>query len=381
MTSASAPTDATVVIGGGFGGMSAIQTLRHRHPDIPVVLIEPRERFVFQPLLYELLSGELQPWEVAPGFSQLTASLGVSWLKDSVIGVNTQQRTLTMASGLTLRFRQLLITAGSERNDYGTPGVRDHSLSFRDDHDVRVLRERIEALKQRSSDAAMVIVGAGATGVELACKLADLLDGAAALHLIEMGGTILPNSTAFNREQAVVALERRNITVHLNTAVTNVQNDQVVVQPGAAIRHQGLIWTAGSQAVSIPIEPGPRIERGRLSIESTLRLIGEEAVFAIGDISTCSEERWPATAQVAMQQGEAAATALASERHGGPLQPFQFVDRGEMLSLGLGDATLTGMGLTLSGPIAFQIRRATYLTRLPGASLGLRSAGAWLLGR
>ena len=381
MTSASAPTDATVVIGGGFGGMSAIQTLRHRHPDIPVVLIEPRERFVFQPLLYELLSGELQPWEVAPGFNQLTASLGVSWLKDSVIGIDTQRRTLALASGLTLRFRQLLITAGSERNDYGTPGVREHSLSFRDDHDVQVLRHRIEALKQRSADAALVIVGAGATGVELACKLADLLDGAAALHLIEIGGTILPNSTAFNREMAVVALERRNITVHLNTAVTNVQRDQVMVQPGAAIRHQGLIWTAGSQAVSIPIEPNPRMERGHLAIESTLRLVGQDAAFAIGDISLCPEQHWPATAQVAMQQGAAVASALAAERHGNPLQPFQFVDRGEMLSLGLGDATLTGMGLTLAGTIAFQIRRATYLTRLPSASLGLRSAGAWLLGR
>ena len=381
MTSASAPTDATVVIGGGFGGMSAIQTLRHRHPDIPVVLIEPRERFVFQPLLYELLSGELQPWEVAPGFNQLTASLGVSWLKDSVIGIDTQRRTLALASGLTLRFRQLLITAGSERNDYGTPGVREHSLSFRDDHDVQVLRHRIETLKQRSADAALVIVGAGATGVELACKLADLLDGAAALHLIEIGETILPNSTAFNREMAVVALERRNITVHLNTAVTNIQRDQVMVQPGAAIRHQGLIWTAGSQAVSIPIEPSPRMERGHLAIESTLRLVGQDAAFAIGDISHCPEQHWPATAQVAMQQGAAVASALAAERHGNPLQPFQFVDRGEMLSLGLGDATLTGMGLTLAGTIAFQIRRATYLTRLPNASLGLRSAGAWLLGR
>ena len=82
-----------------------------------------------------------------------------------------------------------------------------------------------------------------------------------------------------------------------------------------------------------------------------------------------------------MQQGAAVAEALAAQRRGSPLQPCAFMDRGEMLSLGVGDAALTGLGMTLAGPIAFQIRRATYLTRLPGASLGLRSAGAWLLGR
>ena len=82
-----------------------------------------------------------------------------------------------------------------------------------------------------------------------------------------------------------------------------------------------------------------------------------------------------------MQQGKSAALSLQAAHQGAERQPFQFEDRGEMLSLGLGDATLTGMGLTLAGPLAFQIRRATYLTRLPGLSLGLRSAGAWLLGR
>ena len=82
-----------------------------------------------------------------------------------------------------------------------------------------------------------------------------------------------------------------------------------------------------------------------------------------------------------MQQGDATAAAIAQLRMEEEPQPFQFEDRGEMLSLGVGVATLTGMGLTLAGPLAFQLRRATYLTRLPGISLGLRSAGAWFLNR
>ena len=82
-----------------------------------------------------------------------------------------------------------------------------------------------------------------------------------------------------------------------------------------------------------------------------------------------------------MQQGVAVAQSIERQGRGEEPTPFHFEDRGEMLSLGVGDATLTGLGITLAGPLAFGIRRATYLTRLPGLALGLRSAGAWLLGR
>ena len=109
--------------------------------------------------------------------------------------------------------------------------------------------------------------------------------------------------------------------------------------------------------------------------------MGSANTFALGDLSARADSPWPASAQVAMQQGDATAAAIVSLRMGEEPQPFQFEDRGEMLSLGVGDATLTGMGFTLAGPLAFQLRRATYLTRLPGLSLGLRSAGAWLLSR
>ena len=82
-----------------------------------------------------------------------------------------------------------------------------------------------------------------------------------------------------------------------------------------------------------------------------------------------------------MQQGEAVGDAIAALQAGEEPQTFEFQDRGEMLSLGIGDATLTGLGITLAGPLAFQLRRATYLTRMPGLSVGVRSAGAWLLNR
>jgi NADH dehydrogenase len=275
-----------------------------------------------------------------------------------------------------------VLATGSKANDFGIPGVREHSSGFRDLSDVGRLKQWLNnVLKQRDGDAGLIIVGAGPTGVELACKLADLIEGAASIRLVEMGDEILPGSTAFNREKAQAALERKGVVVQLKTSVSEVQASSAVLADGMVLRHAGLIWTAGSSPSIPAISPPPVLERGRLAVNDDLRLVGSANTFGLGDISARPDSPWPASAQVAMQQGDATAASIASLRIGEEPQPFQFEDRGEMLSLGVGDATLTGMGFTLAGPLAFQLRRATYLTRLPGLSLGLRSAGAWLLSR
>ena len=374
-------TGTTVIVGGGFGGLTAALSLARSTPRCPITLIEPRDRFLFQPLLYELLSGELQSWEVAPLYSRLLSHYGINWIRERVTDLDLSDRSIRTETGQQLSWSELVLATGARINDFGIPGVADHALGFQSLDEVNSLRHRIRELRlQRQPDASLVIVGAGPTGVELACKMADLLEGAARLHLIEMGDTILAGNAAFNRERAVAALEKRDVTVHLRTAVTVVHSDRVKLRDGRQLTHQGLIWTAGSRPNLPQISPEPILANGRLAIGSDLRLIDHQHAYAIGDGACCEESNWPATAQVAMQQGEAVAKALEATRNGTPPHHFQFQDRGEMLSLGIGDATLTGMGVTLAGPIAFQIRRAAYLTRMPGVSLGLRSAGAWLMG-
>ena len=382
MTSPLSSPEAVVVAGGGFAGLFSALAVHERLPERPVVVIEPRDRFLFQPLLYELLSGELQGWEVAPTYRQLLSSRGICWLQDSVSGIDLDNQKLTTAAGHCVDWGDLVLATGTKLNDFGVPGVREHACGFRDLNDVKRLRALVKDLKKRRpQDAAVAIVGAGPTGVELACKLADMLEGAARIHLIEMGDRILPNSASFNRERAAAALERREVCLHLNTAVTAVHADRVRFKDGGVLPHSGLIWSAGSSPTLPDIHPSSARPNAPLNINQDLRLLDHQRVFALGDCGRCSLEPWPATAQVAMQQGVAVAKALEAIGHQLEPEPFQFQDRGEMLSLGIGDATLTGLGITLAGPLAFKIRRATYLTRLPGLSLGLRSAGAWLLSR
>ena len=382
MTTPLSSPETVVVAGGGFAGLFSALAVHERLPERPVVLIEPRDRFLFQPLLYELLSGELQGWEVAPTYRQLLSSRGICWLQDSVGSIDLDNQKLTTAAGHRLDWGDLVLATGTKMNDFGVPGVREHACGFRDLDDVAHLRALVADLRnRRPPDAAVAVVGAGPTGVELACKLADMLEGAARIHLIEMGDGILPSSASFNRERAAAALERREVCLHLNTTVSEVHADRVRFKDGTVLPHSGLIWSAGSSPVVPDIRPNPGQAKAPLNINQDLRLDDHQRVFALGDCGRCSIEPWPATAQVAMQQGDAVAKALEAIGRQQEPEPFQFQDRGEMLSLGIGDATLTGLGITLAGPLAFRIRRATYLTRLPGLSLGLRAAGAWLLSR
>jgi NADH:ubiquinone reductase (non-electrogenic) len=375
--------DAVVIVGGGFGGLSTALALSHQQPRPPIVLVEPNDRFLFLPLLYELLSDELRPWEVAPSYDTLLRSRGIAWIQSKASRIDTSTRTVETCDGDRLSYGQLVLASGSEPDDFGIPGVQDHALRFHTIQDVTRLRERIQALN-RQQHRNVAIVGAGAAGVELACKLADLLRGSATVHLIERGEEILPNAKAFNREQASRALRRRGVELHLRRSVRSVDASVVHLDQGS-LGHDGLIWTAGTRARLPSLTPTLPCRQGRLLVNDVLCSVASPSLLAIGDVAVrqtmeSAADTWPHTAQAALQQGQAAARTVMALRAGSEPMPFQFKDLGEMLSLGVGEATITGMGLTLAGPLAFQLRRLIYLARLPDLSLGLRSASAWALG-
>jgi NADH dehydrogenase len=144
----------------------------------------------------------------------------------------------------------------------------------------------------------------------------------------------------------------------------------------------GVVWTAGLGFRPPAISPEPaRDERGRLLCEPDLRLRGHDRVFVAGDLASSGTAPAPATAQVAFQQAPVLAANLMRSLAGEPLLPFRPRELGEMLSLGRGEASITGLGVTLAGPAAYQLRRLAYLTRLPGRSHPWRVAAGWLAER
>jgi demethylphylloquinone reductase len=393
----SSPAAPIAIVGGGFGGLYTALALAEQRQHPPLLLIEPNAEFLFLPLLYELLSGELRRWEIAPRYDTLLAGRGIAWLRDSVVEIDSRSRCLHTASGRKLHYSQLVLATGARLQSFGIPGVIEHALSFRSLADVDRLQGLVAQLRQRQQPLQrLAIVGAGPTGVELACKLADMLAGAAVVELIEQGPLPLPQARAFNREQATEALQRRDVRLRCNCRVLEVASDQIRLQGATGeelLAVAGVVWTAGLAFAPPAIQPALQDNRGRLAVNEHLQLIGQPQIFALGDIAALhtgnsdsdpsaspggDSPPWPATAQVAFQQATCLATNLILARRQMPLQAFRFQDLGEMLSLGRGEATLVGSGLTLAGAAAFQLRRLAYLTRLPGRSHQLRVAAGWL---
>jgi NADH dehydrogenase len=386
-----------ILVGGGFGGLyTALALAEHRgHP--PVLLIEPNPRFVFLPLLYELLSGELRSWEIAPRYEDLLAGRGVAWLQDRVERIDLKERRLCTSGGRQLSWSQLVLACGGEVDSFGIDGVDRLALGFRTLAAVERLQERLGRLRrERRPLQRLAIVGAGPTGVELACKLADLAGDSALIELIEQGEQLLPRNRTFSREQAQLALQRRDVRLRTRTRVTAIEPDRLRLvsrpadggspasEPAAELLPvSGVIWTAGLRFRPPLLEPEPPHDaRGRLLCQADLRLRGHDDVFVVGDLANLpgpeDDDPLPSNAQVAFQQAPVAAANLLRARAGEPLAPFRFQELGEMMSLGLGEASLSGLGVNLAGAAAYQLRRLAYLARLPRRSLQLRVAAGWL---
>ena len=164
-TAANAPV---VIVGGGFGGLFTALALAEQKGHAPILLIEPREHFLFLPLLYELLSHELRSWEIAPRYDALLAGRGVAWLQDKVTQIDAQQCRIQTAGGRSLSFSQAVIATGSTTASFGIPGVAEHSLRFHSLADVQRLQQLVTTLRQKQRPLQRVaVVGAHLSGMPL----------------------------------------------------------------------------------------------------------------------------------------------------------------------------------------------------------------------
>ncbi|WP_338441027.1 NAD(P)/FAD-dependent oxidoreductase [Synechococcus elongatus IITB4] len=383
---------AICILGGGFGGLYTALALAQQswqgvtRPAIH--LIDRSDRFVFLPLLYELITGELQAWEVAPRYRDLLANTPIQFHRGVVSEVDLQQQRVVLESGQVFEFGQLVLALGGETPRDLAPGAETYALPFRSLEDAIALNAQLSELeRQPDRQVRIAVVGAGPSGVELACKLADRLGDRAWIRLIELGEDILRNSPEFNREAAERALQQRQILLDLKTGVAAVEADAIVLQRGDQTERLSnidlVLWTVGNRVpAAVAALDLPKNARGQLQTQLTLQINGYDNLFALGDLAelpTVDGKAIPATAQAAFQQASCLAANLVAQRRDQPLADFQYQALGEMLALGSGNATLTGLGLTLEGPLAAVARRLAYLYRMPTPTQQCRVGLNWLL--
>ncbi len=382
------PTSKICILGGGFGGLYTalrLSELPWKHPP-HITLIDQRDRFVFAPLLYELLTGELQPWEVAPYYKDLLANTNIHFRQATVDKIDLDQRQVHLEMGETLTYDRLVLAVGGETPMDMVPGAADHGIPFRTVADASRVGDRLRALESSSIDKIRVaVVGGGYSGVELACKLAERLGDRGRLRLVELGDQILRTSPAFNRKAAETALSARSVWLDLETGVDQITADSITLKykgKSEALPVDLVLWTVGTRVApairDLNIEKTPR---GQIPISPLLQVASHPEVYALGDIADgldATGKTVPPTAQSAFQQADCAGWNIWASLSDRPLKPFHYQHLGEMLSLGTDNATLTGLGLKLEGVPAHVARRLIYLMRMPTLEHQVKVGLSWL---
>jgi NADH dehydrogenase len=379
------------ILGGGFGGLYTALRLSQlpwppqQKPNI--VLIDRSDRFLFSPFLYELVTGELQTWEIAPPFEEILAHTGVRFLQAEVSQIDLAQRRVQLQENQALDYDRLILALGGETPLKQVPGAADYAFPFRTIADAYRLEERLRVLEESDRDKIRVaLVGAGPSGVELACKLADRLGDRGRLRLIELGDQILKFASPFNQQAAIKALEKRGIWIDLETTTKSIEADQLSLiykNQVDTIPVDLVLWTVGTGiAESIRLLPLKHNPRGQLMTTATLQVVDHPQIFALGDLIDCQDaegKQVPSTAQAAFQQADYVAWNLWASLTERPLLPFQYSHLGEMLTLGTDSATLSGLGIKLEGPLAYLVRRLSYLYRMPTLNHQLKVGLNWIL--
>ena len=378
------------ILGGGFGGLytalrlSQLPWTKQEKPEI--ILVDRSDRFLFSPLLYELMTGELQTWEIAPPFEELLAGTGVRFHQGSVTGIDLSAKHVQLQDGHALPYDRLVVSLGGETPLDLVPGSAEHALPFRSIADAYRLEERLRQLEESEADKLRVaIVGAGYAGVELACKLADRLGSRGRIRLVEQTDLILRTSPDFNRTAATKALDARNVWIDLETSVEAIGADTIsLLYKGDVdtIPVDLVLWTVGTRVAEvINALPLKKNVRGQVVVTPTLQAIDYPDVFALGDLVDCKDvdgQQVPGTAQAAFQQAEYVGWNLWASLTERPLLPFRYQHLGEMMALGIDNATLTGFGLKLDGSLAYVARRLAYLYRMPTLEHQVRVGLNWI---
>ena len=378
------------ILGGGFGGLYTALRLSQfpwNLPDKPeITLVEQNDRFLFSPLLYELLTGELQTWEIAPSFSELLADTNVRFVQGSVAEIDVRSPQVQLQDGQQFECDRLVLALGGETPMDKVPGCVDHAIPFRTINDAHRLQEKLRQLEASDRDKIRIaIVGGGYSGVELACKLADRLGDRGRIRLIEASDNILRSSSEFNRSAGTRALEERGIWIDLETTVDRLETDSMSLKYKEQIDTLPVdivLWTVGT-AVSPIVRSLPlkQNKRGQLTTTQTLQAIDYPDIFVVGDLADCedaNEKPVPSTAQAAIQQADYVAWNIWASLTQRPLLPFRYHNLGEMMTLGLDNATLTGLGVKLDGQVAHILRRLIYLYRLPTLDHQLKVGFNWM---
>ena len=363
---ASSTRPRVVILGAGFGGLTAAKALAK---DADVTVVDRHNFQTFLPLLYQVATAGLAADHVAHPVRGALRKSGVKFRMGSPISVDHKNKSVKLDSSEVLEFDHLVVALGSATADFGVVGVTENALGMKSVSEAIGIRaevmRRFEDLCRFEDETrlSLSVVGGGPTGVEMAGALAELKRGPlnndeanAAKHidiyLIEAGPRILPMFSEKLSARAKKDLEKLGVKVLLNTAVQEVKPRQILIKGADPIPSEVTVWAAGVKGEPTGGLLNLPLEGTRISVAQNLQVNHYPHIWAIGDISGAkgADGRFlPMVAPVAMQQGRWVAKQILRAARGQELQDFKYFDKGSMATIGRHKAVVQFKGIQIAG--------------------------------
>lgn len=376
-----------VVLGTGFGAFSLV---RHLKSNYAIIIISPRNHFLFTPLLPSTTVGTLEFRSIIEPIRH--ARKNIDFYHATATGLDITHRVVHCEGAsdghvFSVAYDILVVAIGAASNTFNVPGVADHALFLKELNDARILRQRIVTNFERANLPNVspeerrrllhfVICGGGPTGVEFAAELNDfmvedlrrsyprLVDDAR-ISLVEAGKEILNTFDEKLRTYATDLFRRERINVLTESPVTKVDERSVSFENGSNLAYGLLVWSTGigptpfAKAVDLP-----RDRKSRIIIDGYFQVKGQDNIYALGDCSVIENGELPATSQVAQQQGKYLAKALVQRARNKPVKPFQYHHLGMLAYIGSNRALADLQNFKGRGWSTWLFWRSAYLSRI-----------------
>lgn len=382
-----------LVVGAGFGGIAVVRGLRSA--PVRVTLVDANNFHTFQPLLYQVATAGLDVGDVAHPIRNIFRGRHGSSVRvvvGEVTAIDVGARSVALGDGRRLDYDTLVLAAGAVTTDFGVPGVAEHAFALKTMDDAVALRlhllqqfERADAGPRPVPRGALdvVVSGGGPTGVEMAGGIAELYSmvlvddfpelpvADARILLVEPQQRVLAPFHPDSSEHATERLRRMGVDVRTGVGIASVDADGATLTDGERVDAATVVWAAGVQANPLAAQLGVDLGRGgRIPVEPDLSVVDRPDVFALGDIALASDPDGaplPQVAQPAIQGGGHVAEQIRRRLDGQPTEPFRYVDKGSMATIGRHSAvTELPSGLRLDGFLGWLAWLGLHLVYLMG---------------
>ena len=371
-----------VVVGAGFGGLACAKKLR-KSRSYRVTLIDRNPYQLFSPLLYQVATASLPEDDIA--FPIRTAYREVQFVRGDVESVDVNKKELTLSTGKTISYDDLILAVGSEGTTFGIPGVAEHCLQMKSVSDAREIRRSLLSTYESVEDGLLpleslnvVIVGGGPTGVELAGAVSELqreiqrefehIAPKATVTLLEAGPRLLPSFHPYSSKYTLKTLTKMGVQVKVDAAVVEATSRSLRLKDGTEIIAGTRIWAAGVVAPPHWKFLGETDRGNRIRVNTNLQL--SDSIWVVGDAASFPDAAGrplPMVAPVAIQQGKHVARQIRRRESSKSLEVFKYRDKGQMATIGRRKAVVEmNSWLRFQGSLAWLTWLALHLAYLSG---------------